>query len=336
MMILRKINRYLGYARCKYPANSEQCKFLEKYYNSAVPEIQEITDCKRGIIHICDGKVYHGGLTDRILGALSAYKFSLGFKLPFYICWTDPFDITKYLEPATFDWRISPSRVIRNSNISFPVLVDQSHNKSKRARFINRIPFHLFHLCHKRQFHYYTNLEPYQEDIPYLYNKLFKPSERLSAALKIHQRNLGSKYWSFSFRFSTLLGDLKDVINKPLNEEDAKALIKRNIEEFKVMISEMPHDYRILVASDSTTFLNAIKDVDPRIYIVPGGISHIDQNREGDKDNDDEIWMKTFIDQHLIMDAEKVHLMKTGKMYNSGFPRFAALIGNRPYIVHEF
>ena len=36
------------------------------------------------------------------------------------------------------------------------------------------------------------------------------------------------------------------------------------------------------------------------------------------------------------MHAERVTQMLTDKMYNSGFPRFAAEVGGAEYIVHRF
>ena len=49
-----------------------------------------------------------------------------------------------------------------------------------------------------------------------------------------------------------------------------------------------------------------------------------------------EIWRKSFLDQNLIMKAEKVYLLKTEGVYKSGFPEFASLIGNCEYVYHEF
>lgn len=289
-----------------------------------------------GIISICDGKIFQGGLTDRIKGCISAYKYALKYNLPYYISWTVPFDVRKYLEPATFDWRIDESLIIRNINISFPVLVYASVLQDRYNRFINRLPFHCFHLNKKpKQFHYYTNLNPSEKDILKLYPKLFKPTAYLKAALQEHYNVLGDKYWSFSFRFSTLLGDLQDVINKPLDPVSANELIQHNISELKLLLQDLPYGYKALIASDSSRFLTAVKDIDPRIYIVPGSIAHIDWAKQSATEQND-TWLKAFVDQHLIMGAEKIHLMMTGNMYNSSFPKFASLIGNKPFIIHKF
>ena len=43
-------------------------------------------------------------------------------------------------------------------------------------------------------------------------------------------------------------------------------------------------------------------------------------------------WLKTFVDQQLIMGAATVVRLRTGQMYPTGFPRFAAEIGGRPFL----
>ncbi len=46
--------------------------------------------------------------------------------------------------------------------------------------------------------------------------------------------------------------------------------------------------------------------------------------------------MKTFVDLMLLKEADTRYLLKTGKMYNSGFPRFASWIGNGKFNLIEF
>ena len=89
---------------------------------------------------------------------------------------------------------------------------------------------------------------------------------------------------------------------------------------------------KILVTSDSRKFLDLAADIDSRIYIVPGEVKNIDLLKGEYPD----AWMKTFIDQQLLMHASHVTLMITGKMYNSGFPRFAAEVGGAQYSIHRF
>ncbi len=168
----------------------------------------------------------------------------------------------------------------------------------------------------------------------HLYNKLFRPSDNLTMAMQPHRIALGERYESYSFRFQSLLGDFKDTMTEPLEKSEAEDLMARCGEELIRLLDQQPDGTRALVASDSGRFLDYAARLDSRVYVIPGIVAHSDQNTGG-KSHDD-VWMKTFVDQHMIMGAEKVHLIRTGQMYDSGFPAFAAHVGGRPFIKHEF
>ena len=92
----------------------------------------------------------------------------------------------------------------------------------------------------------------------------------------------------------------------------------------------LPEFYKILVTSDSERFLAKASTL-PRTYIIPGKVIHIRY-----KTTDTSAYMKTFLDMFLLSGAESLVLFKTGKMYNSGFPRLASQIGNKHFKIHEF
>lgn len=54
---------------------------------------------------------------------------------------------------------------------------------------------------------------------------------------------------------------------------------------------------------------------------------HMDYTKEEDKD----VYMKSFIDMIMLSKAEKIYLLKTGDMYHSGFAKYAAMLNNKPY-----
>ena len=85
-----------------------------------------------------------------------------------------------------------------------------------------------------------------------------------------------------------------------------------------------------IVTSDSERFLAKASTL-PRTYIIPGKVIHIRY-----KTTDTSAYMKTFLDMFLLSGAESLVFFKTGKMYNSGFPRLASQIGNKPFKIHEF
>jgi len=63
------------------------------------------------------------------------------------------------------------------------------------------------------------------------------------------------------------------------------------------------------------------------VSYVPGKVQHIDfYDNTGDDVN-----IKLFADILIISRAERAFLLQTGRMYNSGFPRRAAQVGNVPF-----
>jgi hypothetical protein len=63
------------------------------------------------------------------------------------------------------------------------------------------------------------------------------------------------------------------------------------------------------------------------VCYVPGKVLHIDFCDS----TPDEVNIKLFADIFIISRAERAYLLQTGKMYNSGFPRRAAQVGNVPF-----
>lgn len=281
---------------------------------------------KRGVILILDGAIYHGGLTDRIRGILTAYRECRKRNIPFHIFWTSPFPLTDYLVPSTFDWRIDAEDVSRSRKNSRVVAIDDMTDRQAlwrlRAALASPPP----------QLHLYTNADSARGEYAMLYRELFRPAEILSKAVRRHQEILGKDYVTVTTRFLTLLGDFEDCTNIVLSPEEQIKLMEKVAAEIAKVTSDIPPTSRILVTSDSVRFLDFISRRDPRVYIVEGNVSHIDRGSRQDADS----WLKTFVDQYLIMGAAKVIRMRTGGMYPSGFARFGAEVGDALFIDHIF
>ncbi len=279
-----------------------------------------------GVVCMLDGEIWHGGITDRLRGILTAYRECRSRGIPFYIYWTQPFPLTDYLVPAAVDWRIAPGEISRSRINSRAVVIDDMNERQSLLRLRAALA------VRKPQLHLYTNADSARGGYAQLYSELFRPSEALGREVARHKARLGSGYRAIATRFLTLLGDFTDWCDKVLDEEESKALLDKVTEEFKRIAARFPKDARILVTSDSRRFLEHIRGVDPRIYIVEGDIGHTDLNR----DKGDDTWMKTFVDQQLLMGAEEVVRMRTGGMYAGGFPRFAAEVGGTRFTDHPF
>lgn len=285
---------------------------------------------RRGVICICDGRLDHGGITDRIRGMLTTFEEADRRGLPFYISWTSPFELTDYLEPAEVDWRIDPSEVSCRRADAFPMIIDETDTLQCHADNYLRLKAALHNAL--PQTHIYSNADNARGRYKGLFSRLFRPSERLSRALATHLSELGEDYHAFAFRFVGLLGGFNDFEPRQLPEDEALALIDRVTAEFKSLLPGVPESSRILVTSDSRRFLDHVAGLDPRIYIVPGDVKHVDY----DRDAGDDVWLKTFVDQHLLMRARRITLMLTGRMHRSGFPRFAAEVGGAEFVEHRF
>ena len=69
------------------------------------------------------------------------------------------------------------------------------------------------------------------------------------------------------------------------------------------------------------------------VYVIPGAIAHIDN--EGNDNN--AIYMKTFLDMYMLSKAKCIYQLCTGEMYkNSAFAKQAAFLGGVEYIKIEF
>ena len=182
------------------------------------------------------------------------------------------------------------------------------------------------------QYHIYTNSIIHTQAFPNLFRELFTPSEKLQSLIDLHHKNIGEKYVAASFRFLELLGDFKDSegMDEMLPPREQKLLIEQCYIELKKFIDTLPEFYKILVTTDSERFLAKASTL-PRTYIIPGKVIHIRYTT-----TDTSAYMKTFLDMFLLSGAESLVLFKTGKMYNSGFPRLASQIGNKPFKIHEF
>lgn len=318
-------------------------QYLFNYYPFFIARVKEFYSVnyadnggcpeKEGVIFMCDGKLNHGGLTDRLRGLLTSFEHAQKRRIPFYINWHSPFILEQYLQPNEIDWRISPKQISYNKRYAFPVMLWE-YAADKHRSLANKINLDMALINPKKQVHVYSNSNNSKGRYATLFSKLFKPTPLVKNELNSHLDKLGLHYWSFSFRFQQLLGDFKDICGITLSTQEQESLIKQVISEVKHVMTDIPENYKVLVASDSMRFIDAIKNLDTRFYSVEGRISHVDLDSSANDNTD--VWLKTFIDQLLIMNAEKVFLFKTGQMYNSGFPRFAAEIGGKPFILHEF
>lgn len=298
-------------------------KFISKYYTLKSSKSSTNDD----LVFMADGRLAHGGLFDRMKGIITIYAVSLVQRKKFMINFSEPFLLEDYLVPNKYDWRLDQERITHSFPDSRPVIA-YGEIVDVRRLLKNR----------KCQTHYYygTNLlnvinKKYGKDFEWgvLYRELFKPSDHLQKHLNVYKKEIGSDYYAAHLRFMNLLGDGVETPNNPcLPEETKSQLIDKCINVLLELQRKHSADgQRMMLASDSMTFLNVIEEKMPEVYIIPGEVKHIDTaGKTKDAEN-----LKVFIDLYMLAGAERVYSIVSEGMWASAFPEYSAVIGGKPF-----
>lgn len=280
-----------------------------------------------------DGRFPHGGMFDRLKGAISVYAASECIGTKFKISFTHPFDLRDYLEPNEYDWTIDENELITGWPAARPVFM--------YGEFENPVRLVKRRSCESHFYYGYNSLDwlnkRYNKNFEFgtLYKQLFKPTARLQKYIDMYKVEIGCKYIVAHFRFMNLIGDSTEFkeINPTLPEDKQNKLIKKSIDQLKSLQQDTPHKggdgggYRIMLCTDSARFVSIVREQMPDVYIVPGEIKHIGTA----EDNSDASTIKMFLDYYLIAEAEKVYNFVSDGMWKSAFPEYAAKIGQKPF-----
>lgn len=294
-------------------------KLMKSYTNTTHKQNENLNVC----VSMFDERVNPGGLADRIFGIVSVYQACKDLKLSFKIYHKYPFDLAFLLSSNIVEWEMRQDELVRDKSVKIVFIRSLLSNKNqKRQNTLKRILSHNTNT----QIQVYSNLDSFDsERFQLLFNELFKPSPILQENIDFHIGEINGKYVSVTFRFQQLLGDFKEGQFEILDETKRLELIQSCIEQIEAINCRFPN-HKILVTSDSSTFLERADEF-PYTYIIPGKVVHMAY----DDSAGIEAYMKSFIDLYMIAGAEKVFSVRIGKMYNSGFPRLAAKIGNKPF-----
>ena len=281
-----------------------------------------------GVIMMFDGKAVQPGLADCLRAIASVYYICKTNNIPFKVYYNHPFDLSDYLIPNEYDWTISDEEITYSKNKAFPIVCTSYNAIFGESNLILQKEYLLKKLknVNGKQIHLYTNTFCYDEHFYDMFNELFCISGKLKKQIDYNLERLEGKYISASFRFATLLGDLKDTFGTPLPLERREQLKEQCISTLEDLHKSSPNYNKILVTTDSVSFANLVQERLSYVYIIPGSIGHLAYNGA------DDVVLKTFLDLLLISNAEVVYMIRTKIMYQSGFAKRAALIGNKPFI----
>lgn len=288
---------------------------------------------KKRVVCICDGKIRQGGLADRLRGIVSVYEVCKEQGIDFKLIFNSPFELSQFLVPNKVNWQIQEDELNYNPKVTDICYIYNLSGTIYEAKK-QKLWFHKEFKKAYREYHVRTNAKfSFYSDYATLFNELFKLSPRLQASIDKQKEILGTDYISTSFRFMNLLNDFNETagVEKDLTKAEIETLINKNLEQIHHLHNKYP-DKRILVNSDSATFLQRAVKFD-YVYTIPGNITHID----GDNNSDEySTYEKTFLDFFMIANAERIFLLRTGLMYNSGYPLSASMIYNKPFEKIEF
>lgn len=326
--VLAKLDDLTGLSKMLKLRNDRSLtrKTAERYYKESGSDF--IDAGLRECVAVFDGRVNGGGLCDRLWGAVSTYLYCKDNGIPFRLYFVVPFELSDYLLPAEVDWKIEKDALIYDRRVAEPLVIkclgfEREDDMGIIGKSFSR---------GVRQLHVYTNAHSMRKRFNEGFNDLFKPSKELADAIgDVLSRN-GDDYVSISFRFVRLFGDFEDV-NWPVlrDEKSREEMIQRGLAAVE-RVKKIHPGKKVLVTTDSTTFLGRVKDVD-RVFVVEGDIKHVDFSDSGTEKLPH---LKTFLDLMLISRAKHVYLGINDLVYRSTFAKTASQIGNRPFDMLEF
>ena len=315
------------YKKC-IPYRFTTKKIFKEYYKPLIKNTKSkysltSKNNKKMIIYMADGRRTAMGLADRLRGIASLYKLSKDFNIDFKINMTSPLNLTNFLLPNKYNWIINDDEIIYD--IKYSIIYDINSQASNNTVYKN-----IEYMLKKYdQIHSTSNITLGDIEYGNLFNELFIPTEELNILINKYLNEIGEEFISTSFRFGDLLGDFHESNKPSLSPIEQNKLISRCIEHL-IEINNINTIKKIVVLSDSITFINSVKHLD-FVFIIPGEIAHLDHQLNLDKN----VYMKIFLDYFILTHSKKIYLIIDGNMLQSGFPHRAAL-HNLPFIIKRY
>ncbi|MCF0215413.1 MAG: hypothetical protein HUK21_02945 [Fibrobacteraceae bacterium] len=294
---------------------------LQSFYSSKAPKtLQEET--KSTLIFMVDGKCLHGGIADRFKGMLSAYAFAKKHNLEFRIHHIFPFPLEQIFLSSQYQWQIAADKISYNSDEAKPILLYREDYDTEEALLWQIKSRH-------KQYHLYSCAACMDTDYNQAFHELFEFQPFFQNILDQYKAKLGGAYTAVSFRFQNLFGDFPEWKFQPLTSDLAKKdLLERALEALQ-QIQKNNHGNKILVTADSTFFLKHVARIE-KVVTVQGESVHIDFPQ---KETSVDPFLKSLVEFFLISKAQQSTLYRDLKYntYPSGFPEYAAKLGNIPF-----
>ena len=318
----------MGYLETHIPNKPFIRKVIDKIKNRRLYGFYTDAAAKIGVgrelVFMADGRMRHGGLSDRLCGIVSTYNYAKQNNLKFRIYFVRPYRLQDILLPATSDWTIDEKELSYNVEEAIPIYIShQLKYKDVEKYFHNKLLKH-----HGQQIHLYTNARYFKEgDFAGLFAELFKPAPMLQAMIDENMNRIPKGYVSLTFRFQQLLGDFKEDGFPTLETEEKKEQLMEKCLKCVEYVKKKT-DRSVLITSDSKTFL-ARAEAKENVYTIPGTIRHMEYT-QGKADI--AVDMKSYVDFYMLANADTIYLCNIRPLYHSGFPKTASRVYNKPYV----
>lgn len=283
----------------------------------------------KGRIIICfDGLFPHGGLVDRLKGIVSFYEVAKLRDYDFYIHFSHPFSLTHFLIPNKLNWVINRAELKFNPFTTkiFYLMNNFDVDPLKKVKSCNAKTIFVYSNIDYLGTIYDKNTQAENNKIWHdNYTDLFSVSNELNKEIQsfpIEKRIV------FHTRFTSLMGDFKDTTDRVLEESAKQILIEKVVKKI-CEIEILKSNKKIYVLSDSILFLNYIKS-HTHFNVLDGSPKHIDI--KNDKD-DLSTHLKTFSDFYFMALSDEIYLLNIDSMHNSGFSKYAAIVGSKTFAV---
>ena len=327
-----KANKYYNwYVFSHHLSQKLEATVMKSYTHKPYDATSHESTEGKTVVFVCNGNNESGGWADRLKGILSTYEVCKEESIAFRLLFTSPFQLTDYLLPNTYDWTIPEDMVVfecpHTEVVAFEIGQESKYQAMKQKQLLRL----RLRDSKAEQIHVYCNaMSSYYGDFSGMFNALFRPSPRLEQSIGKQMALLGKDYVSISARFIEALGDFTDTQKtEPLPPHLRKLLIERCIQAVK-RIHERHPESRILVNSDSKTFLEAVGRLD-YTYVIPGEIIHLDVTSGSTLDTYS-LYEKTMLDFFMIANAKAIYRIDGQWIHPSGYPLAASKVYNRPFV----
>lgn len=278
---------------------------------------------KDGIFLLIDDGNSQCGITDRLKTAVGLCYVARLHGLDFRFIHSAGFDLRDYLAPNKIDWSAELSDISPDAEeIRYIFPYTDLPEFKKGVQYVCR-EYIGNNLIEKR------DVPEWQKVWRELFWDMFTPTERVRNALL--SCSMPERYSVVVARFINSLGHTEDAdYNSPFTEEMQRRLIDAVL--LKVAECEKESEFPIVIYSDSAVFLEAAA---AKGYMITdtNGIGNIMNGNVGEY-----VTLRTFVNMFQMAKAEKIYSIlhvdgfPENSLYNTQYPRYAAIIGDRPFV----